>query len=73
LYDTIFNLQKIGLIYLDYLLDERDFDGAAQLCVKILGKKKELWEAQVLKFHQIHQLKVGWKKSCFLFFRLQLA
>ena len=58
---VLFVLQKIGLMYLDYLLDERDFDGAAQLCVKILGKKKELWEAQVWKFHKIHQLKVSVK------------
>ncbi|KAK2146463.1 hypothetical protein LSH36_606g03004 [Paralvinella palmiformis] len=52
------NYQKIGLLYIDYLLERGEFTQAAQLCVKILGKKKDLWEQQVWKFHQIHQLKV---------------
>ncbi|KAJ8313760.1 hypothetical protein KUTeg_008321 [Tegillarca granosa] len=49
--------QDIGRQYLDSLMDEGDYEEAARLCVKILGKSKEKWEEEVLKFHKINQLK----------------
>ena len=52
-------LQEIGKQYLTFLLEEREYEDAARLCVKILGKSKELWEEEVYKFAQIHQLKVS--------------
>lgn len=51
-------MQAIGRAYLDYLLEEQDYDEAGRLCVKILGKKKESWEEEIFKFAKIHQLKV---------------
>ncbi|XP_048239189.1 vacuolar protein sorting-associated protein 41 homolog [Haliotis rufescens] len=49
--------EGIGRAYLNYLLEERCYDDAGRLCVKILGKKKELWEDEVYKFAKINQLK----------------
>ena len=51
------NLQTLGKDYLSYLLSKREFDKAAQLCLKILGKNKDSWEEEVYKFAQIKQLK----------------
>ncbi len=51
------NYQDIGRQYLAYLLEDREYDEAARLCVKILGKNKVLWEEEVYKFAQIQQLK----------------
>ncbi|KAL5007431.1 hypothetical protein ScPMuIL_016237 [Solemya velum] len=51
------NFQEIGRRYLNFLLEEQRFDDAAQLCVKILGKNKDLWETEVYKFTKIKQLK----------------
>jgi hypothetical protein len=42
------------------LLSRQEFDKAAQLCLKILGKNKDSWEEEVYKFAQIKQLKVSW-------------
>ncbi|XP_035827939.1 vacuolar protein sorting-associated protein 41 homolog isoform X2 [Aplysia californica] len=47
----------IGRAYLNYLIEEDCFDEAGRLCVKILGKKKELWEEEIYKFAKINQLK----------------
>ncbi|ESO87990.1 hypothetical protein LOTGIDRAFT_126722, partial [Lottia gigantea] len=49
--------QGIGQEYLHYLLEEEQYDEAGVLCIKILGKKKDLWEDQVYKFAKIKQLK----------------
>ncbi|KAK0051675.1 vacuolar protein sorting-associated protein 41 [Biomphalaria pfeifferi] len=47
----------IGREYLNYLLEEEAYDDAGRLCVKILGRKKESWEEEILKFAKIQQLK----------------
>ena len=51
------NYQEIGRQYLTYLLEDKEYEEAARLCVKILGKSKAMWEEEVYKFAQIHQLK----------------
>jgi len=51
------NPYEIGRAYLNYLIEEEAFDEAGQLCVKILGRKKELWEEEIYKFAKIKQLK----------------
>ena len=51
--------QDIGKQHLDFLLTEERYEDAARLCVKILGRNREMWEEEVFKFAQIHQLKVG--------------
>ncbi|CAH1788445.1 unnamed protein product [Owenia fusiformis] len=51
------NFQDIGKAYLAYLLEEQSYSEAAQLCSRILGKSKDLWEEEVYKFAQIRQLK----------------
>ncbi|KAI0227033.1 Vacuolar protein sorting-associated protein 41 [Lamellibrachia satsuma] len=49
--------QDIGKQYLNFLLAEERYEDAARLCVKILGRNREMWEEEVFKFAQIHQLK----------------
>lgn len=49
--------QDIGREYLTYLLEDREYEEAARLCVKILGKNKAMWEEEVYKFSQLRQLK----------------
>ena len=51
------NYQEIGRQYLTYLLEDRKYEEGARLCVKILGKNKAMWEEEVYKFAEIHQLK----------------
>nr|XP_022306823.1 vacuolar protein sorting-associated protein 41 homolog isoform X5 [Crassostrea virginica] len=50
--------KEVARQYLDYLLSEENFEEAAMQCPRILGKNKELWEAETLKFHKLRQLKV---------------
>ncbi|PSN43945.1 hypothetical protein C0J52_03761 [Blattella germanica] len=50
-------LLQVGRAYLDHLLFEEKFDQAGQLCLKILGKDKRLWEEEVFKFARLHQLR----------------
>ena len=54
----VWPLQEVARQYLDYLLSEENFEEAAMQCPRILGKNKELWEAETLKFHKLRQLKV---------------
>ncbi|XP_041366904.1 vacuolar protein sorting-associated protein 41 homolog [Gigantopelta aegis] len=49
--------EDIGRQYLNYLLEAKCYDEAGRLCIKILGKKKALWEAEVFKFAKIKQLR----------------
>ncbi|XP_045167945.2 vacuolar protein sorting-associated protein 41 homolog isoform X2 [Mercenaria mercenaria] len=49
--------QDIGRQFLNYLIDQRRFEDAAKLCVKIFGKNKDLWEAEAYKFARMNQLK----------------
>ena len=48
----------VGQRYLDVLLSTNQFQQAGILCTKILGRDKQLWEAQVIKFAKLKQLKV---------------
>ncbi|XP_046655188.1 vacuolar protein sorting-associated protein 41 homolog [Daphnia pulicaria] len=48
---------QVGRTYLDFLLSKGEFQMAAKLCVKILGKEKNLWEEEVFKFARLHQLR----------------
>ena len=41
---------KIGLDYLDKLIDAEKFSEAGQLCERILGEDKTLWETQIKRF-----------------------
>jgi len=47
----------IGRAYIDHLIAAESYDEAGGLCVKILGRKKELWEEQINTFAKIKQLK----------------
>lgn len=52
-----YTLLQVGQSYLKYLLDNKEFEKAGQLCQKILGTEKRLWEEEVFKFARIHQLR----------------
>ena len=48
----------VGRQYLDFLLSTEQFAQAGVLCSKVLGQNKSLWEAEILKFVKLKQLKV---------------
>lgn len=50
--------QAIGRTYLDFLVHQQKFAEAVKMCVKILGKRKDLWEEEIYKFAKIGQLRV---------------
>uniref|UniRef100_A0A673ZTZ4 Vacuolar protein sorting-associated protein 41 homolog n=1 Tax=Salmo trutta TaxID=8032 RepID=A0A673ZTZ4_SALTR len=49
--------QKIGMAYINHLVEKGDYDTAARKCQKVLGKNMELWENEVYRFKTIGQLK----------------
>ncbi|XP_071450795.1 vacuolar protein sorting-associated protein 41 homolog isoform X2 [Hetaerina americana] len=71
-----YNALSIGRAYLDHLLAENEFEKAGELCCKILGQDKILWEEEVYKFARICRLRavskflprgeegVGGRKDC---------
>ena len=52
-----FTSLQVGQAYLNYLLEQKEFQQAGQLCQKILGTERRLWEEEVFKFARIHQLR----------------
>uniref|UniRef100_A0A3P8ZP99 Vacuolar protein sorting-associated protein 41 homolog n=1 Tax=Esox lucius TaxID=8010 RepID=A0A3P8ZP99_ESOLU len=48
---------KIGMAYINHLVEKGDYDSAARKCQKVLGKNMELWENEVYRFKTIGQLK----------------
>ncbi|TMS08967.1 Vacuolar protein sorting-associated protein 41-like protein [Larimichthys crocea] len=51
------DVQKIGMEYINHLVEKGDYDSAARKCQKVLGKNMELWENEVYRFKTIGQLK----------------
>ncbi|XP_064186870.1 vacuolar protein sorting-associated protein 41 homolog isoform X1 [Anguilla rostrata] len=51
------DVQKIGMAYINHLVEKGDYDAAAKKCQKVLGKNMELWENEVYRFKTIGQLK----------------
>ncbi|KAG9341613.1 hypothetical protein JZ751_019130 [Albula glossodonta] len=51
------DVQKIGMAYINHLVERGDYDTAARKCQKVLGKNMELWENEVYRFKTIGQLK----------------
>lgn len=44
-------------LYLDHLLALGQYEDAAKLCLRAFGKDKVLWEEEVYKFVNVHQLR----------------
>ena len=55
---TRHNIRDIGRQYLEYLRLKNDFETAARVCPKILGKDKTAWEEQIAEFHKAGKLVV---------------
>ncbi|KAK3103437.1 hypothetical protein FSP39_019243 [Pinctada imbricata] len=53
----VHNKKDIAKQYLQYLLDDGQFEEAALQCPRILGKNRQLWEEEVYKFQKINQLR----------------
>lgn len=51
-------MQAIGLQYFSHLIGQKQYEQAAELCRKILGKNKELWEEHICCFAQLQQIGV---------------
>ncbi|KFM71721.1 Vacuolar protein sorting-associated protein 41-like protein, partial [Stegodyphus mimosarum] len=52
-----YSLLGVGNIYLDHLLELKQYNEAAALCAVIYGKDKEVWETGVYRFAEIEQLR----------------
>ncbi|OWA52572.1 Vacuolar protein sorting-associated protein 41-like protein [Hypsibius exemplaris] len=55
---TKHNIRDIGRRYLEYLRLRNDFEIAARICPKILGKDKNAWEEQIAEFHKAGKLAI---------------
>lgn len=51
------SLLSVGRKYLDHLLFAQEYDQAAELCHRIFGQDKRLWQEDVYKFASVHQLR----------------
>ncbi|XP_018795192.1 PREDICTED: vacuolar protein sorting-associated protein 41 homolog [Bactrocera latifrons] len=51
------SLLSVAKLYINHLLTLNQFDDAAKLCLRVLGNKKSLWEEEVFKFFERHQLR----------------
>uniref|UniRef100_A0A8C2H451 Vacuolar protein sorting-associated protein 41 homolog n=1 Tax=Cyprinus carpio TaxID=7962 RepID=A0A8C2H451_CYPCA len=58
---------KIGMAYINHLVERGDYDAAARKCQKVLGKNMDLWENEVYRFKTIGQLKVSLSAFLLLF------
>jgi len=52
------SVQAIGEAYLDMLINQKDYQEAALMCDRILGKSKKLWEDEVYRFAKHNKLKI---------------
>jgi len=49
---------KVGKTYLDNLLDQGDFEEAAELCVRVFKNEKRLWQDEaIVRFKRLGQLR----------------
>ncbi|KAL1464836.1 hypothetical protein WDU94_004447 [Cyamophila willieti] len=47
----------VGRKYLDHLLFMQEYELAGEVCKKVLGTNKTLWEEEVYKFARVHELR----------------
>ncbi|KAL1923384.1 uncharacterized protein VTP21DRAFT_8364 [Calcarisporiella thermophila] len=52
-----FTVKEIGQKYLEWLIENGEFDKAAEVCSKVLGSDKQLWEQWIFTFGEMKQLK----------------
>ncbi|EEC05120.1 vacuolar protein-sorting protein, putative [Ixodes scapularis] len=50
-------LLGVGQRYLEQLVEEQRYARAAEVCLAVLGTERQLWEAEVFRFAQLHQLR----------------
>lgn len=50
-------VQSVGIEYIDFLFSRGMFNEAGKFGLKIFGKNPSLWEDQIYKFAQVHQLR----------------
>uniref|UniRef100_V5H0C2 Vacuolar protein sorting-associated protein 41 homolog n=2 Tax=Ixodes ricinus TaxID=34613 RepID=V5H0C2_IXORI len=50
-------LLGVGQRYLEQLVEEQRYTRAAEVCLAVLGTERQLWEAEVFRFAQLHQLR----------------
>lgn len=50
-------LLDVGKRYLDQLVKQECYAKAAEVCLAVFGTERQLWEAEVFRFAQLHQLR----------------
>ncbi|KRX47109.1 Vacuolar protein sorting-associated protein 41 -like protein [Trichinella murrelli] len=53
---TKYSSLLVGRQYLEHLLVKGRFENAAQICITVCGRRKDLWEYYVTRFEQVNQL-----------------
>ncbi|KRY66007.1 Vacuolar protein sorting-associated protein 41 -like protein [Trichinella pseudospiralis] len=53
---TKYSSLLVGRQYLEHLLLKGRFENAAQICITVCGRRKDLWEYYVTRFEQVNQL-----------------
>ncbi|ORZ22629.1 hypothetical protein BCR42DRAFT_172424 [Absidia repens] len=53
---TRYNVDDIGQTYLNWLINEKQYETAAKECRNVLGKDKSLWEEWVFRFTEMGEL-----------------
>uniref|UniRef100_A0A8D8Q5T3 Vacuolar protein sorting-associated protein 41 homolog n=1 Tax=Cacopsylla melanoneura TaxID=428564 RepID=A0A8D8Q5T3_9HEMI len=51
------SMLDVGRKYLDHLLFMQEYELAGEVCKKVLGTNKTLWEEEVYKFARVHELR----------------
>lgn len=52
-----YSMISVARLYLDHLLERKQYDEAAKLCQQAFGNDEVLWEEEVFKFVKVQQLR----------------
>lgn len=66
-----YSLVSVARLYLDHLLEQKNYDEAAKLCQTTFGNDKVLWEEEVFKFVKVQKLRLEFFKFTNLYYSQQ--
>uniref|UniRef100_A0A1A9UWU8 Vacuolar protein sorting-associated protein 41 homolog n=1 Tax=Glossina austeni TaxID=7395 RepID=A0A1A9UWU8_GLOAU len=51
------NVLAVARLYINHLINQKEYEAAAKICLRVLGNNKNLWEEEVFKFVKPQQLR----------------
>ncbi|KAL9874625.1 vacuolar protein sorting-associated protein 41 homolog isoform X1 [Glossina fuscipes] len=51
------NVLPVARLYINHLINQKEYEAAAKICLRVLGNNKNLWEEEVFKFVKPQQLR----------------